>query len=162
MQNIPSPEVLRDSQELRRLLFACGRQRSLRDPIASMIEELRFTPAQLHTLLWLGAESTLTMGEMAGRLGITEKTITGVVDRLETEGYVRRVRNVRDRRVVRAELTRKGAAAQQRFEAAIQAKLNDFLALLESEERRTLIRIVQKLCERLTAVEPRHTAAPSP
>jgi DNA-binding MarR family transcriptional regulator len=162
MQNIPSAEVLRDSDEVRRLLLDCGRLRSLRDPIASMVEELQFTPAQLHTLLWLGAEGALTMGEIAGRLGITEKTITGLVDRLESEGHLRRVRNEEDRRVVRAELTRKGTAAYHRFEAAIQAKFTSFLALLDPEERQTLIRILQKLRERLHAVEPRHTAATSP
>jgi DNA-binding MarR family transcriptional regulator len=162
MQNIPSAEVLRDSNVVRQLLLDCGRLRSLRDPIASMIEELKFTPAQLHTVLWLGAEGPLTIGEIAGRLGITEKTITGVVDRLESDGLVRRVRDEQDRRVVRAELTRKGTTAHQRFESHIIQKFNSFLALLEPDERQTLIRILQKLRERLNAVELRPTASTSP
>jgi DNA-binding MarR family transcriptional regulator len=80
-----------DVVQLRELLVALGRLRSLRDPIATTCEQTQLTPPQIHALLWLGQEETLAMGELARRLGITEKTVTGLVDRLEREGYVLRI-----------------------------------------------------------------------
>src|SRR5207249_87527 len=42
----------------------------------------------------------LTAGELAKETGLTTASITGVVDRLEEAGYVRRERDTRDRRRV--------------------------------------------------------------
>lgn len=62
-------------ERLRELICALGRLRSLRDPIARAVEELGLTPAQVHTVIWLGEDGPLTMGELSRRVGITGKTI---------------------------------------------------------------------------------------
>jgi DNA-binding MarR family transcriptional regulator len=151
MRTISDKDILRDVEELSSLLLELGRKKSLRDPVSIAVEEMQFTPAQIHALLWLGAEGTLTMGDLAARLCITEKTITGVVDRLEAEGYLQRERIASDRRVVRARLTKKGAVVQQRFSEQIRTKLFRLMSLLESDERKALLKIVRKLLERTSA-----------
>src|SRR5438270_307443 len=100
MRNNSQADILSQAQELQEILLELGRKRPLRDPICQALDDLQFTPAQAHSLLWLGAEGGLTMGAIAGRLGITEKTMTGVIDRLEADGYVARARSLKDRRVV--------------------------------------------------------------
>jgi DNA-binding transcriptional ArsR family regulator len=45
-------------------------------------------------------ETTLTAGELARATGLTTASITGVADRLEEAGYVRRERDPADRRRV--------------------------------------------------------------
>ena len=85
------------------LLVAVGRRNSLRDPLAQLTETLELTPPQLHGVMWLGQDGPLPMGELARRVGVTEKTITGIVDRLEREGYAQRERDPGDRRVVHVE-----------------------------------------------------------
>jgi DNA-binding MarR family transcriptional regulator len=50
--------------------------------------------------LWLLGESPRTAGELAEELGLTNASITALVDRLERAGYVVRLRNDRDRRKV--------------------------------------------------------------
>ena len=104
---------------LKEVLAAFGRRRSLRDPIAAAAEELELTPAQIHTLLWLKIDGPLTMGEIARRVS-SEKTVTGIVDRLEKRKLVHRDRGERDRRVIRCRLTKTG---RRRF--------IDYLAVLE-------------------------------
>jgi DNA-binding MarR family transcriptional regulator len=52
----------------------------------------------------------LTAGELAGRTGLTTGAITGVVDRLEKAGFVRRARDPGDRRRVIVEPCRERIA----------------------------------------------------
>jgi DNA-binding MarR family transcriptional regulator len=130
---------------MRALLVAFSRRASLRDPLAAMCEEAQLTPPQIHAVMWLGQDGPLTMGELAARLGVTEKTITGLVDRLEAAGYLARERDASDRRVVRARLTGHGHAAGAEIDRHVDEKLGAVLGLLEPADRRELFRILEKL-----------------
>jgi DNA-binding MarR family transcriptional regulator len=139
---------------LRQLILTLGRTHSLRDPIASTCEQMQLTPSQVHALLWLGHEGATTMGELARRLGITEKTMTGVVDRLEREGFVQRVRGVTDRRVVHSSLTAEGQRVYQRLDRLLRHQMGVFLDMLDAEDRKALFRMLEKLIERVEAPSP--------
>jgi DNA-binding MarR family transcriptional regulator len=151
-------DVSSDVHKLQQLLLALGRRRSLRDPIASTCEQLQFTPPQVHALMWLGQDGALTMGELARRLGVTEKTVTGVVDRLEREGHLVRERSASDRRVVRCNLTPDGQATFQKLERFMVQGMGQLLGILDASDRKALFRILEKLLRR---TEPA-TAAPGP
>jgi DNA-binding MarR family transcriptional regulator len=56
----------------------------------------------LDVLDWMGPT---TAGELAKRVGVTSGAITGVIDRLERDGWVRRTRDPNDRRRVVVEPT---------------------------------------------------------
>jgi DNA-binding MarR family transcriptional regulator len=55
----------------------------------------------------LSRTGPITAGELARRTGLTTGAITGIIDRLESAGFVRRVRDPRDRRRVILEPMRK-------------------------------------------------------
>lgn len=61
-----------------------------------------------HKCLDLAArtERPLTAGQIAEGSGLSTGAVTGVIDRLERAGYVRRVRDPRDRRKVLVEVSR--------------------------------------------------------
>jgi len=63
----------------------------------------------LHCLNLL-SEGALTASELARRAGITTASVTGVIDRLEAVGYVRRERDDADRRKVVVTLVLERAA----------------------------------------------------
>ena len=148
------PDVLRFGE----LLKGLGRVRSLRDPlVGDAVAESEFTTSQMHVLMWLGTDGPQTMGHLARLVGITEKTMTGVVDRLERDGFLQRTRDQADRRVVRVALTKKGASQHTRFEDFMRARLAEFLGFLDHADRDSLFRILQKLCDRLTQL-PAHAA----
>jgi DNA-binding MarR family transcriptional regulator len=138
---------------IRQLLVLFSRRRSLRDPIAASFQGSDLTPVQIHLLLWLGNDGAQTMGELARRVAVTEKTITGIVDRLERDGLVARERDPGDRRVVHVSLSLAGTALWKRIDAEINAKLVGFLELLEPADRRHLLRILEKLEVRLAGAE---------
>ena len=139
----------RDAEAFGQLLMALGRKASLRDPIADSFQALDVTPAQIHSVMWLGLDGPLTMGELARRLRSTEKTITGVVDRLEREGFAKRDRDDKDRRVVHVALTKKGAQVHQKMQSQMRAKIELLTSMLEPAERKALIQILGKLVDRL-------------
>ena len=148
-RNISKEEDLTgDVARLRQLILTLGRTHSLRDPIASTCEQMQLTPSQVHALLWLGHEGATTMGELARRLGITEKTMTGVVDRLEREGFVQRERSMQDRRVVHSSLTAEGQRVYQRLDRLLRQQMGAFLDMLDAEDRKALFRMLEKLIQR--------------
>src|SRR5919197_709616 len=146
-----------DTRRFRELVIGLSRQASLRDPIAAMCEEAQLTPPQIHAVVWLGQDGPLTMGELARRLGVTEKTITGLVDRLEAGGYLERERDQEDRRVVPARLTNEGAAVYAEIDGHLHDKVAAFLKLLDPADREALFRILEKLLHRPAAAAAAET-----
>jgi DNA-binding MarR family transcriptional regulator len=61
---------------------------------------LGISPTDLETMDILGTHGPLTAGRLAELTGLTTGAITGVVDRLERAGFVRRERDANDRRRV--------------------------------------------------------------
>lgn len=134
-----------DALRLHALLVELMRRRSLRDPIAASCAELDLTSPQVHALLALGHDGPLTMGDLARRVAVTEKTVTGLIDRLERDGLCARARDDADRRVVHVALTGQGAALHQRMDAEVLEALTGLLARLDAADRRDLFRIISKL-----------------
>jgi DNA-binding MarR family transcriptional regulator len=134
-----------DARRLHGLLVALMRRRSLRDPVAAACAGRHLSAPQVHTLLALGHDGPMPMGDLARRAGVTVKTATGLVDRLERGGLVQRVRGEADRRVVRVGLTAAGAALSRRLDGEILGALTRLLARLDAGDRRDLFRLVTKL-----------------
>jgi DNA-binding MarR family transcriptional regulator len=61
---------------------------------------LGISPADLETMDILSTNGPLTAGRLAELTGLTTGAITGLVDRLERAGFVRRERDANDRRRV--------------------------------------------------------------
>ncbi|MFN8557201.1 MAG: MarR family transcriptional regulator [Dehalococcoidia bacterium] len=55
-------------------------------------------------------EPPMTPSRLAHYLMQETQSVTGLIDRMERHGWVRRVRDLRDRRAIRLELTDRGAA----------------------------------------------------
>jgi DNA-binding MarR family transcriptional regulator len=75
------------------------------------------TPRMLTVVHHLAGSGPLTVGEQAEHLGLSPATTSELVDRLETRGLVKRIRDERDRRRVFVWLTEDGrrrARAQPR------------------------------------------------
>jgi DNA-binding MarR family transcriptional regulator len=66
----------------------------------AIASRLGISPADLETMDILSTSGPLTAGRLAELTGLTTGAITGVVDRLERAGFVRRERDANDRRRV--------------------------------------------------------------
>ena len=153
MQTIPIPEtpdIEDEARRLQELITTLGRMQSLRDPVAMSMESLGLTTPQLHAVLWLGKDQTLTMGELARRCGVSEKTCTGLVDRLEAKSLAERVRSETDRRVVKVRLSKRGDKIYRELDAELFQKFVGFLALLTEDDRQSLFRVFENLLKKLS------------
>jgi DNA-binding MarR family transcriptional regulator len=123
-----------------RLFFT---QRSNLPPLAA---ELDLSPAQCHVLHLIEPDRPLAMGQLAQTLACDRSNVTGLVDRLESRGLVRRRPSEEDRRVKVLVLTATGtrlrAVLLERMTAAPEA-----LQRLSTREQRELVRILRRLLE---------------
>jgi DNA-binding MarR family transcriptional regulator len=94
------------------------------------------------------ARAPMTMGELAGELGIDAPNATLVVDELERDGLVERRPHATDRRVKVVACTSRGAAAARRANT-IMGRPPVSLAGLSGPDLETLARILES-----TRVEP--------
>ncbi|MGB6451581.1 MAG: MarR family transcriptional regulator [Steroidobacteraceae bacterium] len=76
-----------------------------------------------------GKES-LTVGELAERLGVRHHSVVGLIDRLASRGLVRRCTGIEDRRQVRIELTPKAEALLRELSLAHRDELKRLAPLL--------------------------------
>lgn len=79
----------------------------------------------------LGLEGERPIAAIGQQLGFTPSTMTGLVDRLETQGLLRRGRHPRDRRATVLSLTRKGETAFRREVDFYRALVDETLAAVE-------------------------------
>lgn len=73
-----------------------------------MLDAMGLTYPQYLALKALDEAGTLTIGGLAQRLALEPSTITPLIKRLETAGFVSRARGAKDERIVEVGLTDKG------------------------------------------------------
>ncbi|VAW96007.1 Transcriptional regulator, MarR family [hydrothermal vent metagenome] len=81
---------------------------------ASGYRDIDLTVSQADVLFTLGNTDGLTFKEIGNQTLITKGTLTGVIDRMEDKGLVKRVSLSDDRRCTRVVLTAKGAKMFER------------------------------------------------
>jgi DNA-binding MarR family transcriptional regulator len=101
------------------------------------------------TVLNLVRTEGVTLAELARRTMVAPTVITGIVDRLERQGLIRREADPRDRRVNRLVLTEQGNRASMAVEQSLVAEVASQMADYTDEELRELGRGLE-LLERLT------------
>jgi DNA-binding MarR family transcriptional regulator len=66
------------------------------------------TPPQFLALQWLNEEGDMTIGELSSKMFLACSTTTDLIDRMESNELVERIRDTNDRRVIRIHLKEKG------------------------------------------------------
>jgi DNA-binding MarR family transcriptional regulator len=107
------------------------------------------TVPQLLCLRYIHRHGFLTPGSLAAYLFVSKATVTGILDRLEARGLVRRERNDPDRRKICVELTPEGENLAKDAVWPLQEYFASNLANLSEKEceeiRRTLSLIAEMM-----------------
>jgi DNA-binding MarR family transcriptional regulator len=90
--------------------------------VARAAGENRLSLRQLSALNMIESEQT-TLGDVARRLMVTPAVVTGLIDRLERRGYVRRLNSTDDRRRVLLALTDEGRAAADSVSSQLREEM---------------------------------------
>ncbi|TMR89473.1 MarR family transcriptional regulator [Nonomuraea basaltis] len=103
------------------------------------------TMRQLKVVMVLSANGSASGQDLAHSLGVGLGTVTGIVDRLITQGLVSRHEDQHDRRVRRVELTPAGAALIAEINDAGLEHLRRIMSHLDTETLRTLEQVTRTL-----------------
>ncbi len=109
------------------------------DP-ASVGPELNRT--QLKAIIMVHRGMNTTMSMLSRLLDIEKGSTTTLVDALERNGLVERVRDVTDRRTVRLKLTEKGTNYAFRGENSIHQHIDRKLSVMTVEEKKELVEAI--------------------
>ncbi|WP_179392702.1 MarR family winged helix-turn-helix transcriptional regulator [Sporosarcina sp. JAI121] len=133
------------------------------DEVAHMEKELRYiaaiikqqgrrilsnytiTPPQFVALQWLFEHGDMTIGDLSNRMFLAFSTTTDLVDRMEKNSLVKRVRNTQDRRVVRIHLLSEGERVIEEVIDKRRQYLNTVLADFDEQQVKEFSNLLSKL-----------------
>jgi len=160
-----------DVDEIRSIMKLFGRQHSaFTDDTARFFMDVEVTMPQLRALVTIRRWGRQTGRDLARRLHVTPGTLVPLIDRLEEQGYVRRVPDKEDRRLTWLELTPKADRLFERLWSMGAVRMAGALARLLPDERADLRRLLGPVADCLDTVNqsletrggrlPRRTASP--
>lgn len=110
-----------------------------------ILSKFDITPPQFNALLELVNHGELTMGELCSRLYLASSTVTDLVDRMERNGLVTRVRDSGDRRVIRLRVLEAGHRLIEAVMDARKAYLSNVLQRVDHDEREGLLQALRHI-----------------
>ncbi|NLW17772.1 MAG: MarR family transcriptional regulator [Firmicutes bacterium] len=118
-----------------------------------ILQEFDITPPQFDALLILknNKGENLTIGELGERMYLACSTATDLVDRMERNGLVERIRDTNDRRVIRLQILEKGYQMVEEVLAARKRYLSEALKDVPQEDIQAMIKSMTQLDQLLRA-----------
>jgi MarR family transcriptional regulator, transcriptional regulator for hemolysin len=137
-------------------------QAAFSDETADFFMDTELTMAQFRALVALRRWGRQSGRELARRLRVTPGSLVPLIDRVEEQGYVRRVPDLVDRRTTWLELTPKADRLFERMRGMGAARLAGAIAKLIPKDRVELVRLLNQVAahmeSRSESVE-RHASA---
>lgn len=99
-----------------------------------LLSDYKITPPQFVALQWLFEDGDMTIGELSTKMYLAFSTTTDLVDRMEKNELVKRVRDENDRRVVRIHLLAEGERIIDEVIKKRQAYLEEVLKNFSFDE----------------------------
>ncbi|MFT3653781.1 putative HTH-type transcriptional regulator YusO [Bacillus sp. B01(2024)] len=110
-----------------------------------ILNQYAITPPQFVGLQWLYELGDMTIGELSGKMYLACSTTTDLIDRMEKNKLVERVKDPADRRVVRIHLLAEGERIIQEVILKRQAYLRDMFETFSEEETAVFEKSLLKL-----------------
>lgn len=110
-----------------------------------ILNDFEITPPQFSALLLLSEHGDMTIGELGNKMYLASSTATDLIDRMERNSLVGRVRDENDRRVVRLHMTDKGKQMILEVVDSRKRYLDDILTLVEKEDQQKLVGSLTKI-----------------
>src|SRR5262245_61222990 len=108
------------------------------------------TAPQRLAVRFIGREPGLTLGALAALLHLDPGTVTGIVQRLESGGFVARERSEGDTRRMHLALTAKGQTVNRRYKGTAEAAVRRTLNSVPRGEAAAAARVLQRLAAELS------------
>ncbi|MEZ9438672.1 MarR family winged helix-turn-helix transcriptional regulator [Vibrio atlanticus] len=114
-------------------------------------KEYGLTGPQLILMRAIQEMGNVTIKELSNQTNVSQATTTTIIDRLELNGYVQRVRSSSDRRKVHANLTEKGQELLNNAPPPLQDNFVKKFQNLEAWEQSLLLSSMQRVSAMMNA-----------
>ena len=114
-----------------------------------ILKNYTITPPQFIALQWLFEHGDMTIGELSNKMFLAFSTTTDLVDRMESNELVKRIRDTKDRRVVRIQLLAEGERVIEEVIDKRQDYLNTVLTNFDKDEVTQFSQLLSKLHEEM-------------
>lgn len=122
-------------QEINEILHAYLQvSRQMSEGLRGHFGKLNLTFPQTLVLTLLDSDGPMPISSLAKATGSANSTISGMVDRLERSGLLRRVRSEHDRRVIFVEVTEKYREVRNESESYAISRFSDSISTLTEEQ----------------------------
>lgn len=118
-----------------------------------ILTDFKITPPQFHALLVLRKNGDMIIGELGQAMYLACSTATDLVDRMERNGLVERVRDTSDRRVVRIHVLGKGEEVLEKVMIARKNYLHEVLENVTNDECQKMTKYMSILYDEMTKEE---------
>lgn len=115
--------------------------------ISNFLRPYNLTPAKFNALMiikHMGKDAGLRQIEIGRRLIVTASNMTHLIDKLEQEGFVKRLSLQGDRRVNLIKITKTGSDLLDQVWPGYHSKIQELAKFLSQNELRTLTHILEK------------------
>ena len=127
--------------------------KSLRHKFHHSIHDSGFTLPQLSVISMLEKHGEQKVSELSLKIGLSDSTVSGILDRLEQKDIIRRERTKDDRRVVKISLTGKSKGFCNDFRQKREEYFTQLLKNLSEQEIKDIIKGLKILNRALTKEE---------
>jgi DNA-binding MarR family transcriptional regulator len=111
--------------------------------------KLKITLPQCVILDMLNKNGELNMSDLARIMNVTTAAMTGIVERLVRDGYVARISDPGDRRVIKIKLTAKGSKVVKTVHDQKREMTIKLFGVLSEHDRNTYLDILTRVQESL-------------
>ncbi|WP_299177386.1 homoprotocatechuate degradation operon regulator HpaR [uncultured Neptuniibacter sp.] len=112
-----------------------------------LLHENSLTEQQWRVLRALYAYNELESKELANRCCLLSPSLTGILKRLEQQGYVKRRKSEEDQRRTIISLTDKASELFQRLSPEVEARYKTFTERFDEEKLKQLMEMLKELSE---------------
>ena len=114
--------------------------RALRHEFHGLMQDSGFTFPQLSIISILAKNGEQKVSDISEKMGLSDSTVSGILDRLEQKGIIERKRNKDDRRVVKIYLSRGSQEICQEFHRKREEYFSHLLKELSEQEINDIIK----------------------
>lgn len=107
--------------------------------------DISSTKFNLLVILYTGPEEGLMLSEIGESMLVTRANITGLIDRLEKQGYVKRKRDPEDRRKIMANITVEGRAFIGEIIEEYKQWTKSVMGVLDDAQKSQLIDLLKRM-----------------
>jgi DNA-binding MarR family transcriptional regulator len=137
-------EISRGIRAIRLIKQVMG---SLKQSMSKQFEDMNITGPQgmlVGTLIHFGE---MKISDLSEKLGLSNSTVSGIVDRLENQGLVERTRSIEDRRVVYVNVTPEFKKNAKEHFKEFEKKFESMMSKATPEELDTILKGIATLKE---------------